>query len=1085
MHIKQHTSSLLELIRYANKDNSLELEARLKKTQTNQINSEVFFNVMKRLKGTRGVILQEEFTELDIGLSGDYDKIRVTITGDQHIADYCKKNDIKLLNPSVVSFMKKTPIRYVDVNEYNLKFNLKREEMLPRTDSDISDIIKNWTRLDKTFRYKKRFSFVTTDGLYRYDLTSLKTSSKKTMKGKNKKMKKKDIKPYMIKYVVKPEYVVDTNEWLSKQPDTANIEMRGKNYEVLQQFKSLQKSQVLKNDLEYEIELEYLGNKQPDRGKGNGNVGDKLILSQFLQKLITILQAVQKSYYILSELERMSVIDQYKVIMNDYKFNGPMNVSLTPQHIIEKNYEEYQDSISIRKGYAVTDKADGERNLVLILKGGEMYLFNRKNHVRTLGATCPSLENSIFDAEYVMKDKNGNNANMLLLFDVYFVNGEDVRDRILHRTDDEARKDIIPQSRYEIIVEKMSLFETGLLKKGSNTLEIFRKKFYFGDDDAVNPDTLAAINSITSLLAEMDPSSEEYTKNMEQLSILKADTTIFKEASKVYNKEYPYHIDGLVFTPRKLAVGEEPNRDKRNTFNGRWYNCLKWKPPEENSIDFLGVFKKKDGSNEYDTTFCTINNTVKTCRIMVLHVGYNPIQHTKYNSFKVLNENVTFANGYNPTPFVPIEPYIRNIHLCYLPIENGNCYTSDKNIIADNSIIECSYNSKKETGLCWIPMRVRDTLKPNDFITANNVWKSIFNPVTLKMITSGNVPIKSSVYFDNTKKRYNKKSKPMNDFHSFIKKKLLKENLHGKKTILDIGVGKAGDLNHWLDAGCTMVVGLDSIKDNLDNSDNGACNRILNKYSGINNVSQLNTSNTSNTSNTNTGNTSISKGTGIKTLLDNSLMAWVDCSKNILTGEAAQDDINKFYLDILYGKISEAEIKNIKLKNFYNQGRNFDLVVSNFAIHYFFESEKTLRTVLQNISNSLKSGGRFICTTLNGDKVFNNLKYNRVYHSNELSWKITKKYTQDTFPNSIRSLGYKIEVYVDSIGQSLDEYLVNTELFENLCNEYDLKLIEKKDFSDIYTTVSGRKESYGDMLKMDENYKTYSFLNMCMVFERK
>ena len=267
--------------------------------------------------------------------------------------------------------------------------------------------------------------------------------------------------------------------------------------------------------------------------------------------------------------------------------------------------------------------------------------------------------------------------------------------------------------------------------------------------------------------------------------------------------------------------------------------------------------------------------------------------------------------------------------------------------------------------------------------------------------------------------------------------------MHGQKTILDIGVGKAGDLNHWLDAGCTMVVGLDSIKDNLDNSDNGACNRILNKYSGINNVSQMNNSN----SNSN----SSKEKPSIKTLLDNSLMVWADCSKNILTSEAANDDINKFY----------------------------------FAIHYFFKSEQTLRTVLENISNSLKSGGRFVCTTLNGEKVFDILKYNRVYHSSELSWKITKKYPQDTFPNSMRSLGCKIEIYVDSIGQSLDEYLVNTELFEDLCNEYDLKLIDKKEFGDIYTTVTGSKESYGDMLKMDDNYKTYSFLNLSMVFERK
>ena len=38
-----------------------------------------------------------------------------------------------------------------------------------------------------------------------------------------------------------------------------------------------------------------------------------------------------------------------------------MNVSLTTDEIIEKNYEEYDSGVSIRKGYSVTDKADGKK----------------------------------------------------------------------------------------------------------------------------------------------------------------------------------------------------------------------------------------------------------------------------------------------------------------------------------------------------------------------------------------------------------------------------------------------------------------------------------------------------------------------------------------------------------------------------------------------------------------------------------------------------------------------------------------------------------------------------------------------------
>ena len=1064
MHIKNYTSSLLELIRYANKDTSLELEARVKSTQHNQINSEVFFNVMKRLKGTPGMSLTSEITDLDIGLSGDYNNVRVSVNGDHNITDYCKKNEIKLLQPGAVSFMKKKPIRHVDINEYNIRFNLKREEIMKQTESDVIDIIKGWTNLDKTFRYKKRFTFHTTDGLFRFDLTTVRTSQKKMVQSKNTKTKRKDIKPHMRKYVVKPAYVVDVNSWLDKQSDDSMIEMKGRTYPELIYFKSLQKSNVLKNDLEYEIEVEYLGNNNVSKGRPD----DRVILSGFLQKIIIMLQAVQKSYYIISELEKIEVIKQYKSLTGDYRFAGPMTVSLTYSDVLEKNYEEYKNSVSIRRGYSVTDKADGERNLLIVLKDGSMYLLNRKNVLRKLDAKCPGLQMSIFDVEYLMKDKTGKNVNMIMIFDVYFVNSEDMRDRIFNRTEEEVKKGIIDQSRYEILNEKMDDFAT-VEKSAQNTLEITKKKFYFGDDDMFDETTNITINSIQSILSEMDPESDEYAANKEQLMVLKADTRIFKEAAKLYNKEYPYHIDGLIFTPRSLAVGEEPGKEKRNQANGRWYRCFKWKPPEENSIDFLSVYKKDEGTNIYRTKYVTINNKVIECRIMVLHVGYNPVQHTKYNSFKVLNENVTFESGYNPTPFVPTEPYIKDIHLCYIPIEGGNCYTEDRNIIGDNSIVEFSYDKTKEAGFCWNPMRVRDTLKPNDFITANNVWNSIFNPVTTDMIVSGKVPNKTQKYFDNNMKRKDKSGKAMNDFHSFIKKKIITEHLGGAKKILDIGVGKAGDLNHWIEADCQMIVGIDYIKDNLDNSQDGACNRILSRY---------------NQSNADLNKAGREKEQNVKTLLDNTLMIWANCSKNILDGSAANDDLSKYYLDVLYGRIPESSITNGKIKGFHNIGGTFDLVVSNFAIHYFFENETTLRNVISNISGSLRPGGKFVCTTMNGQSVFDSLRYTNMSHSPNMSWKITKKFTEETFPATAKSLGYKIEVFVESIGQSIDEFLVHPDYFEDILSDYGLKLVVKGDFKELFVKQSATNTVYGEMLNMTEDLQNYSFLNMFMVFEK-
>ena len=95
----------------------------------------------------------------------------------------------------------------------------------------IGNLKKSWTKLNKYFRYKKRITYKTTDNLFNFDLTVVKSSNKKTLRGENKIYKKKDVKDYMKKYIVVPPYVVNIDEWFNKLKDSDDVELIGKKYE--------------------------------------------------------------------------------------------------------------------------------------------------------------------------------------------------------------------------------------------------------------------------------------------------------------------------------------------------------------------------------------------------------------------------------------------------------------------------------------------------------------------------------------------------------------------------------------------------------------------------------------------------------------------------------------------------------------------------------------------------------------------------------------------------------------------------------------------------------------------------------------
>ena len=54
----------------------------------------------------------------------------------------------------------------------------------------------------------------------------------------------------------------------------------------------------------------------------------------------------------------------------------------------------------------------------------------------------------------------------------------------------------------------------------------------------------------------------------------------------------------------------------------------------------------------------------------------------------------------------------------------------------------------------------------------------------------------------------------------------------------------------------------------------------------------------------------------------------------------------------------------------------FDLVSTQFAIHYMFESENKLRAYLRNVTDRLEPGGFFFGTTIDSDELVYRVRSN-------------------------------------------------------------------------------------------------------------
>lgn len=132
-----------------------------------------------------------------------------------------------------------------------------------------------------------------------------------------------------------------------------------------------------------------------------------------------------------------------------------------------------------------------------------------------------------------------------------------------------------------------------------------------------------------------------------------------------------------------------------------------------------------------------------------------------------------------------------------------------------------------------------------------------------------------------------------------------------------------------------------------------------------------------------------------------------------------------------------------------------DCVLIQFSMHYSFESEERVRTMLNNVSKSLRPGGSFVGTIPSSDFI-----RDKIVNKDFLPG------TDNKFGNDLYSVtfhqpppadgvfrppfGNKYDYFLRDAVDNVPEYVVPFEVFRLMCEEYGLTLRYKKNFIDIF-----------------------------------
>ena len=976
--------------------------------------------------------VNSNFTDSTRGITR-LSNIRAELSGLDAISEYCKQNTIEpFYTNGRASFIQKSPLLVkeqqvlpYDAPDYNMRASLSNEKDMGST-AMVRTMVSEWKDHKKIFRYMIRHTLTHPDFPLSVDVSIVKQSRQKG------------------KYV--EQSYTFTEAGLSKSPERYEIEIEMDNLKV--------------------------------------GVGSKYSTAESLyipvkKTILYALSGLQGTNYPISYSEQFNLLDYYmRMIWKDkYKegqrtqpkhFIGPSSVSLQLNNISEQN--EDANYPNIRNAYTVTEKADGDRKLLIVAENGHLYVMDTNMRVQFTGAktTNPELFGSILDGEHILHNKEKVFINLYAAFDIYYLNHKDVRS-------------------FGFIGDTES--------SGSFRLPLLNRFMY-----GLKP------VSVTSGPSPMRFEHKTFYSSSPSQSIFQASQFLLQ---RIEDDLFEYETDGLIFTPMTTGVGSNKPGVTTTPMKKTWEYSFKWKPPAFNTIDFMVTIQRDSEGREevkhiyQNGTDVNVSTQITQYKTLILRVGFDESLHGYVNPCLNVIEDVLPStedkdneDGYKPMQFFPTNPADEQAGICHLRIESAQddtreMFTENREIIEDNTIVEFRYNVDKDVGWRWEPLRVRydktNELRNggknygNAYHVANNNWHSIHNPVTKEMITTGsNIPTftpDDEVYYNRVSNTTVTRS--LRDFHNlYVKKKLIVSISKPEDILIDYAVGMGGDFTKWIEARLKFVFGIDISRDNIENRLKGACARYLNYKKKYNRM-------------------------------PSALFVVGNSSVNIRDTQAIFTEKGKQITNAVFGKgPNDSKILGKGVYRHYGIAQDgFDVASIQFAMHYMFENITTLSNFLRNVSETVKVGGHFIGTCYDGSRVFNMLLSKSRDESIVLQegttkmWEVVKRYDHSEFPASEESVGYAVDIFMESIGKMFREYLVHFEYLDRLMHNFGFTLLSTKQandvglpngigtFHELYSLMVSDTErtpnirpDYGLAYTMTEHEKTVSFLNNYFIY---
>ena len=428
-----------------------------------------------------------------------------------------------------------------------------------------------------------------------------------------------------------------------------------------------------------------------------------------------VLRGVQKTQILIRKSVRETVLAGYKELTGTDRFRGVAPVTLRTSHMKETIDA---GSPNIRTGYNVTEKADGQRVHGYCNATGELFMIDMGMNVYRTGLMVERLANTLVDGEWITRTKDGKPTHQFLAFDIYYGReGENVSTLPF--------MDAANNGRYKRLEDWVTAWNSGngpaIVAGGvtaANSLMVSIKTFLFG----------AA-----------------------------GDTSIFTAARRILEIPHAYKTDGLIFSPNSETLPDKPGTT--------WFSQLKWKPAEDNTIDFMVVYEKDSDNLNADKITAGFNPETgdilryKTMRLYVKSSNdpaYVDPRLTVLMGGELPGQREQRKGKSKPAIFNPIDFPDTLASTAYASVEmdgetgDENIYTEAGEPIQNNCIVEMRYDISRKPGWRWIPARIRHdkterllrkTLANtmNADMVANDVWASIHDPVTVHLISKGAV----------------------------------------------------------------------------------------------------------------------------------------------------------------------------------------------------------------------------------------------------------------------------------------------------------------------------------------------------------